>query len=60
MIHITTRTPPTLSFETKPSPILGFMAKAFDSTTGASADAWGPTEVDARQRAEFLVQLKGA
>lgn len=60
MIHLITRTPEAVSFETTPSPFYGFTAIALDATTGNKAEAWGATEIDARQRAEYLVQLKEA
>lgn len=60
MQHLRTRTPAAVSFETKPSPFAGFVAIALDKATGRTAEAWAMTEIDARQRAEFLVQLKEA
>jgi hypothetical protein len=58
--HLDTRTPASVSFTVTPSPILGFTAIALDATTGNKAEAWGATEIDARQRAEYLVQLREA
>ena len=60
MQHLTTRAPATLNLAASPSPIMGWIATANDVTTGRTVEAWGPTELEARQRAEYLVQLKGA
>lgn len=60
MIHLVTRTPESVSFSVKPSPFCGFVAIALDSTTGRQAEAWALTDMDARQRAEILVQMKDA
>lgn len=60
MMHLVTRTPPSVQVETKPSAFCGFVSVALDSKTGRRAEAWAMTEFDSKQRAEFLVQLKEA
>ena len=58
MIHLETHCPSGISLAAKASPILGFTAQATEVTSGRTVTAWGPTEEDARQRAEFLVQVQ--
>jgi hypothetical protein len=58
MQHLATRTPPGVFVSTKPSHIYGWLATATDSETGRTAEAWGATELDARQRAECLACLR--
>ena len=58
MQHLTTRTPPSVQFQVQPSPFCGYLATAVDTATGRqSGEVWGPSELDARQRAEALVSL---
>jgi hypothetical protein len=60
MTHLETRCPAHIEVEVAPAYALGFTATATDILTGAQASAWGPTDTDARQRAEYLLNLGAA
>lgn len=60
MQHLVTRTPPHIVVIAQPSGFYGWKAHAENIKNGHVADAWAPTEIDARQRAETLVTLEAA